>query len=82
MTSEKTIINCDIAFRFKCPKKWDRLAVTGKENIRYCNQCERNVYYCLTREDVRGHADAGECVAFETEAEMFLGEPDPKKFLW
>ncbi|MDH5394071.1 MAG: hypothetical protein OEY11_12855 [Gammaproteobacteria bacterium] len=81
MISEKIILNCNVGFEFMCPKTWGRLDVTEKESVRYCNGCERNVYYCLTVDDVRVHAKAGNCVAFEYETRAFLGELNAKFIL-
>lgn len=58
-----TIRNCESAFRFKCPKRWEALAPTGTEGVRRCGACRRLVYRCETDEDVIAHAKAGHCIA-------------------
>ena len=76
-------ISCE--FRFKCPRRWDRLQLTSLEGVRHCFECDRDVYLALIEEDFRQHADGGRCIAVqvvtpnalkETEPVYFLGSPD------
>lgn len=57
-----TIANCQ--FEFKCPKQWSALTDDGKLDSRFCDACERRVHLCVTNEELRARAEAGECVAF------------------
>ena len=57
-----TIANCQ--FEFKCPKQWGELTDDGKLDSRFCDACERRVHLCVTNEELRARAKAGECVAF------------------
>jgi hypothetical protein len=77
-------------FAFKCPKTWDRLALTADANIRHCSECDRDVHLALTQEDLRRHADKGHCVAvvaetsakkpeFHTMVGMLRSSHDPLK---
>jgi uncharacterized protein (TIGR02996 family) len=50
-------------FNVVCDKRWDELVATDAPAVRHCDACDRNVYYCDTIEDARGHARRGECVA-------------------
>jgi hypothetical protein len=50
-------------FSFKCPQQWALLQPTAVPTIRYCSACDREVHLALTEEDLRHHADGGQCVA-------------------
>jgi len=55
--------NCDLRFKFRCPKQWQSLQLTGDGRIRFCAACRKNVYYCGTVGEARDHARQGHCVA-------------------
>lgn len=55
-----TIENCK--FEFECPKKWASLKKDGRLDSRFCEVCSRRVYLCVTDEELRARAEAGECV--------------------
>ena len=55
------IRNCE--FRFKCPKDWDALKPTDREDERYCNECNQIVYFCHTEEELMAAIQADRCVA-------------------
>ena len=38
--------NCK--FAFECNAEWVNLSMTGKESIRFCNQCQKEVHRCET----------------------------------
>ena len=59
--NDEVLISCE--FSFKCPRSWDRLAATERDDIRYCSACERDVHLALTQEDFRRHAEEGHCLA-------------------
>ncbi len=58
-----TIKNCE--FAFKCPRTWERLAATDKDDERHCTSCERLVYLCVDDLTLARHVKAGHCVAVE-----------------
>lgn len=60
---EKTIRNCAIEFRFRCPHDWNRLDVTEDENVRFCNNCAQKVFFCTSDAEVIAHARLGQCIA-------------------
>ncbi|MGI9558516.1 MAG: hypothetical protein ACR2NQ_02455 [Thermodesulfobacteriota bacterium] len=76
--SEEIIENCE--FSFKCPLKWERLTETKDDKIRFCGECERNVYFCKDDEELAKHVERGDCVAVIQEKEMMLGGVD-RQFL-
>ena len=55
-------------FSFKCPKEWGGLAATDKHDVKFCNACEKNVYYCTSVPEARDRASRGECVALDSRA--------------
>lgn len=56
-----------LAFAFECPRTWSALAPTDRTEVRFCNACERHVYYCATISDAQHRAHyQGECVAVDT----------------
>ena len=61
------IEGCEVELKFRCPKKWSSL--TPADNnlaIRVCDTCERNVYFCISIEEVRERARERQCVAFSS----------------
>jgi hypothetical protein len=80
MDEENKIIKCD--FAFKCPQKWEDLVKRDEPNIRYCNSCEKDVFYAFTRSEFEYHKSLGRCVAanvYEPEVSGYIGmmgEPD------
>lgn len=57
------IRNCDVRFRFKCPKQWSNLQPTSTKLIRHCETCNHDVFYCHTKEELNNRAKKGQCVA-------------------
>lgn len=84
MKTQKTIRNCEEAFRFLCPKNWEELIPTDDAAQRQCDQCQQIVYLCVTDEETLQHAQAGHCIARELpdESELprmllgFIGDPE------
>ena len=58
------IENC-LGIELECPKDWGGLSTTERPNVRYCDSCQKKVYYCSSVEEARTHAFAGECVAVD-----------------
>jgi uncharacterized protein (TIGR02996 family) len=71
---DSTVLNCGAAsagapmirFAFECPMTWETLKPTPENSVRFCDSCERKVYFCRTAEQARLHAQAGDCIAIET----------------
>jgi uncharacterized protein (TIGR02996 family) len=59
------IENCEAAFRFVCPKQWEKLKVTGDPAVRHCDACNKKVHYCHTLPEAQSHARQGHCVAVQ-----------------
>lgn len=64
--SKRTIRNCPKTdFRYRCDKAWDELADTDRPDVRHCERCRSEVYFCVTDEETIAHAKAGHCIARE-----------------
>jgi uncharacterized protein (TIGR02996 family) len=50
-------------FQFACDLRWDQLATTDEDTVRFCNRCQEHVHYCETIMKARDHAQRGHCVA-------------------
>lgn len=55
-------LNCE--FEFECPKNWFDLTQTYDPKIKYCETCNKNVHLCVTQEELDGHAEQGNCIAY------------------
>ena len=63
----KRIQNCNIEFAFECPKEWSNLTPTVRDNIRFCQTCSKEVFFCETPREAEDHASRGHCVAVQFE---------------
>ena len=59
------IENCEYKVKYKCPLKWKNLKETKDSEIRFCNECNKNVYRCETSEDIDRHISLNNCIAIE-----------------
>jgi uncharacterized protein (TIGR02996 family) len=71
------IENCGLQFRFACPKQWEALRPTENASVRFCDRCERRVFYCHSVGEARGLALRGECVAVDTTLTRNPGDVTP-----
>lgn len=55
----------DIKFNFACPKQWSELVETENPDVRFCDLCRQQVFYCTTIPEARQHAWRGRCVAVD-----------------
>ena len=74
-------------FLYKCPKYWGFLKTTGNPDVRYCDKCQENVYFCATPEEYVRFSKESKCVAINIdvvprkprdESTVYLGRP-PKE---
>jgi uncharacterized protein (TIGR02996 family) len=59
------------AFAFRCPQRWDALALTDREEVRHCGACAKDVYYFESVDDARDAARDGHCVAIDLGSERW-----------
>ncbi|MFK5914118.1 MAG: hypothetical protein QM484_07070 [Woeseiaceae bacterium] len=83
MTVEAPIKNCE--FKYKCPKDWFELEESDDDNIRHCNKCEKNVYFCESEAELKKAIKKNRCVAITSinngEDSMMLGMLTEKKYV-
>ncbi len=61
----RPLIESCLVVEFECPRDWGSLAMTEKRNVRYCGSCAKQVFYCLTIDEAKRHAQRGRCVAVD-----------------
>lgn len=61
---EITIRNC--VFAFKCTAKWFELDETEDENVMFCQQCQREVHYCSSDEELVKAIKRNQCVGIDS----------------
>lgn len=44
------LANCK--FAFKCTKTWESLEKTSEPGVRYCSDCQEEVFYCITKSEI------------------------------
>ncbi|WP_434420327.1 diguanylate cyclase domain-containing protein [Nannocystis pusilla] len=72
-----------VRFLFACTKRWETLAPTDSDSVRFCQQCKEQVYYCDTVADAETRALAGQCIAIPKQLSdggvesHAMGRPDP-----
>jgi hypothetical protein len=74
--SKILIRNCQ--FAFKCDAVWEALEKGRNSKIRFCSQCETQVYFCSNDGDLSKNVIKNRCVAIEKtnhlgEVVMLLG---------
>lgn len=66
------IENCNVRWRFQCPKKWSELEVMQAQavvDLRFCTACRKIVTYCQSVEEARRIAEhSGNCIAIDRAA--------------
>ncbi len=50
---------------YVCPKTWELLSLTARDDVRFCDHCSKKVYLCASQEEVDSAAELGKCVAFD-----------------
>jgi uncharacterized protein (TIGR02996 family) len=69
IVSRPAIERCGALYRFVCPKKWEDLTPTRKADVRFCESCERNVFFCSSIRKAQNRARSGHCVAMDLRVE-------------
>lgn len=63
------IENCNVRWRFQCPKKWSELEhvkIAELADVRFCSACRQYVTYCGSVEEARRVAEnTGGCVVID-----------------
>lgn len=66
-------ITCKL--KFKCPNEWTELDLTPVPGIRFCTDCQSNVYFAATQSEFEQYASQGKCVALIEDESVVLGTP-------
>ena len=74
------INTCSLSY--ECPLAWDDLE--GKDKIRHCHECKKDVYWCDSDADFKRFAANNNCVAFllSNYKEPLIGVPVYKETLF
>ena len=64
----KGMNTCSLSY--ECPLAWEDLE--GKDKIRHCNECNKDVFWCDNEADFERHAAKKNCVAF-----LLSNNPEP-----
>jgi len=68
---DTTAIIC--TFRFLCDKQWNDLSeISGKEGVRYCEDCTKPVFLCGSYAELADHASKSHCIALRENEDHFL----------
>jgi uncharacterized protein (TIGR02996 family) len=71
------IENCNVRWRFQCPKKWDQLEAGMNPHVRFCTACRREVHYYPTVQHARIAAErSGHCVVIDLGVMRRSGDMD------
>jgi uncharacterized protein (TIGR02996 family) len=77
--ARQPIERCGVAFELACPKSWDKLARTVREDVRFCTACESEVHYAASIAEARHHASMGRCVAVDVVVRRRPNDLDPER---
>ena len=69
------IRNC--VFGFRCAQKWDEMKETSRDGVRFCKECEKDVYLISSEDKLLEAITLNRCVAIE--APMDLEPPSNQK---
>ncbi len=58
-----TVQNCNLKFKFSCPEQWIEMTMTNDKRIRFCSNCQQNVYLCESLGEAVALGHEGKCVA-------------------
>jgi len=73
----------DVAWKFKCSRKWGDLTLTYDENMRFCEGCSKSVFYCHSFEELMEKSEQGLCVAYQDSEPVYsrMREVEGEDFL-
>jgi hypothetical protein len=77
MTENTVIRNC--TFAFKCEAKWEQLEILDFDSIRFCNGCQKEVYFCYDDQELISNIHLNRCVAIDRISVIEMGYFAPEK---
>ena len=54
---------------FVCPKKWNEMIPTENNKVRFCGDCQKNVYFCDNIIEARELGNKGSCIGLDVGVE-------------
>ena len=72
-----TIRNC--SFAFKCEMQWKKLRETEDRKIRFCKNCQKEVYFCESDEELVDAIHRNKCICIYTPFEEVYALGRPKR---
>jgi hypothetical protein len=72
MLTVRTVRNCALRHSPECPKLWPSLSTTLDPEIRHCQVCDQDVFFCATREETVQRGREGRLVARDEPARSEL----------
>jgi hypothetical protein len=72
MDENNQILECD--FAFKCAQQWENLTVLDHPDQRFCESCDRAVYFVRTRQELAVYRNQGHCIAANVSLPEFGGK--------
>jgi hypothetical protein len=78
MPEKLTIRNCK--FAYKCSAKWNNLQETEDESIRFCDECQKEVFFCDSDDTLISLVKLNRCIAIlkPNSKEYLLGDIEYK----
>ena len=67
---DRARVDCDKLFEFACPMYWGGLQETDDPAVRHCDQCQQDVYFTSTAQELIERSSRGQCVAVMMESEV------------
>jgi uncharacterized protein (TIGR02996 family) len=73
-----------LRFAYECPNRWADLTPLPQTNERFCNECQKNVHFCASKDEAEAHAVQGHCIAIGSLLALAIKkeygpEPSPAK---
>jgi hypothetical protein len=72
MDENNQILECD--FAFKRPQQWENLRSLDHPDQRFCESCDRKVYFVRTRQELAVYQRQGHCIAANVNHPDFGGK--------
>jgi hypothetical protein len=61
MDANNQVLECD--FAFKCPQQWENLRPLDHPDKRFCESCDREVFFVRSRRELAVCRKLGQCIA-------------------
>jgi hypothetical protein len=69
MDENNQVLECD--FAFKCPQQWESLAELDHPDQRFCESCDRKVYFVRSQQQLLLYRRQGHCIAANINSSEF-----------